>query len=86
MTLRKLDFDQNDSDHSVARTLVRSTKVLHPEFLPQVLSYKNDILSLPDSLSKHMDYSSGESNYHFQIKSVPRALELENWLTGYDRV
>lgn len=59
---------------------------LHSRFPPQVISYRNDLLSLPDGLSKHMDFSSGESKYHFQIKSVPKALVPENWVTGYDRV
>lgn len=60
--------------------------VLHSRFSPQVLSYRNGVLSLPDGLSKHMDFSSEESKYHFQIKSVPTALVPENWVTGYDRV
>lgn len=32
-----------------------------------------------------MNYFNGEPNDHFQIKSVPKALVLENWVTGYDR-
>lgn len=80
MTVTEPDLDQNISNHSAARTLQTQTGG-SSGFLPCVPSNRNDILTTTRPL-KTQGSSNSKSNYHVQIKSVPKALVPENWVTG----